>query len=103
MSRVRPKHSHTVSVFAQCRRCGSVIVDDGVSLKIVPSYAWLRKHADYIVPGPLLPIYMCDACIQGRRTDYCSCGSGKKVAKCSCGSRSPYYELGSRPPEVVWL
>lgn len=97
------KHSHTVSVITQCRRCGSVAVDDGISLKMVPSYSWLRKRAEYFVPGPMLPTYMCDACIQGRRTDYCSCGSGKKVFKCSCGSRSSFYELGARPPEVVWL
>ena len=95
----------SVAVVGVCTRCGSIAVDDGASVKMVKSVAWLRRHGfSTTVPDCITNFWVCDACcVNHRRADYCVCGSGKHYRKCRCGSGIPIYELGKPVLKAIWV
>lgn len=94
----------TVVIMGDCKNCGSVWVNDGISEKIVPSVAWLEENGyDYVYAENQLHQCICDACVNHWRTDYCQCGSGEHYLQCDCGAKTPVYFLGGELPRCVWL
>lgn len=95
----------SVAVVGVCTRCGSVAVDDGISIKMVKSVTWLRRHGfSATVRDGNTKLWCCDACCaHHRRADYCVCGSGKHYRKCQCRSGTPIYELCKPAPKVRWV
>ena len=99
------KLSVAVAVVGVCTRCGAVAVDDGISVKMVKTVSWLRRHGFSVTTPNCIPkLWCCDACCaHHRRADYCVCGSGKHYRKCRCRSGTPIYELGKPVPKVIWV
>ena len=91
-----------IIVVAECKGCGSVVVDDGISYKCVPSREWLHTHGHVFKEAKdKMAFFVCDRCVNNYATDLCDCGSGEKVGECACGSEAPVVTIGEPLPNYM--